>query len=221
MVASALMVSIRFSTRSRRLENTIVPPVTLTCSIVNASPALGGGRLGGRIGLRQRSRCSGRFSTGRTIDEFGDLRPARPHARQRHVGLDAAGGQAVVDVAVLRVLQRDVVQRDVERRPQADLGSAVDGEPVAGLALDPLLRSADVRKPEGMPITSSSAMTTITAAMAAPAIFSALISTFQTGQAASISAAPATGAAAQASLSRKRDSGSKQPKIFRGCRKVM
>ena len=33
-------------------------------------------------------------------------------------------------------------------------------------------------------------MTTITAAMAAPAIFSALISTFQTAQAASISATP-------------------------------
>ena len=42
-----------------------------------------------------------------------------------------------------------------------------------------------------MPITSSSAMTTITAAMAAPAIFSALMSTFQTGQTASNSAAPA------------------------------
>ena len=40
-----------------------------------------------------------------------------------------------------------------------------------------------------MPITSSSAMTTITAAMAAPAIFSALISTFQTAQTALISAA--------------------------------
>ena len=67
------------------------------------------------------------------------MRPAGPHARQRHLGLDAAGREAVVDVAVLRILQRHVVQRDVERRPQADPGAAVDGELVAGLALDPLL----------------------------------------------------------------------------------
>ncbi len=40
IVMSALMVSILFSTRSRRLENTIVPPVTLTCSIVKASPVI-------------------------------------------------------------------------------------------------------------------------------------------------------------------------------------
>ena len=137
---SALMVSIRFSTRSRRLENTIVPPVTLTCSIENASPALpAAGFAAAARRPSARSRCSGTFTHRADDDEFGDLRLAGPQARQRHVGLDAAGGQAVVDVAVLRILQRDVVQRDVERRPQADPGAAVDGEPVAGLALDPLL----------------------------------------------------------------------------------
>ena len=38
---------------------------------------------------------------------------------------------------------------------------------------------ACVMKPDGIPIISSSAMITITARMAAPAIFRALISTFQ------------------------------------------
>ena len=54
-----------------------------------------------------------------------------------------------------------------------------------------------------MPITSSSTMTTITAAMTAPAIFSAFISTFQTAQTALISVAQDAGATGQASLSRK------------------
>jgi hypothetical protein len=53
-----------------------------------------------------------------------------------------------------------------------------------------------------MPITSSSAMTTITAATTAPASFSAFISTFQTAQMALISVAR-DGATGQASLSRK------------------
>jgi hypothetical protein len=46
-------------------------------------------------------------------------------------------------------------------------------------------------------------MTTITAAMTAPAIFSAFISTFQTAQTALISVAQDAGATGQASLSRK------------------
>ena len=66
IVASALMVSMRFSTRSRRLENTTVPPVMLTCSMVAlAAPAPVDVALGG--GLAWRTRCSGRFRTGRTI----------------------------------------------------------------------------------------------------------------------------------------------------------
>ncbi len=44
---------------------------------------------------------------------------------------------------------------------------------------------AEVRKPEGIPMISSSASTTMTAAMAAPAILNALMTTFQAGQAAS------------------------------------
>ena len=100
---------------------------------------LGGGRLRGGIGLPQPLASQRQIHHRADDDEFGDMRPAGPHARQRHIGLDAAGREAVVDVAVLRILQRHVVQRDVERRPQADLGSAVDGELVAGLALDPLL----------------------------------------------------------------------------------
>src|SRR5688572_7762829 len=54
-----------------------------------------------------------------------------------------------------------------------------------------------------MPITSSSAMTTTTAPMAAPAIFSAFISTFQTARTAVISVARDLGATGQATLSRK------------------
>ena len=110
---------------------------------------LGGGRLRGGIGLPQPLALQRQIHHRADDDEFGDLRPARPHARQRHVGLDAAGREAVVDVAVLRILQRDVVQRDVERRPQADLGAAVDGELVAGLALDPRPRSAPSGSPRG------------------------------------------------------------------------
>jgi hypothetical protein len=48
----------------------------------------------------------------------------------------------------------------------------------------------DVMKLEGIPITSSSTTTAIKAATAAPAIFNALMSMFQTGQAASISTVP-------------------------------
>ena len=76
-------------------------------------------------------------------------------------------------------------------------------------------------KPEGMPITSSSAMMTITAPMAAPAIFNALISTFQAGQPASVSAAPDAVAAGQAKLIPETGPGSKQPKIFQGYCNVM
>ena len=92
-----------------------------------------------------RSRRSGKFTTGRMMTSSVILRLACPQAGERHVGLDAAGREAAVDVAVLRILQRDVVQRDVERWPQADLGAAIDGELVAGLALDPLL---DLRRQE-------------------------------------------------------------------------
>ena len=146
MVMSALMVSILFSTRSRRLENTTVPPVTLTCSIEKAAGALpAAGLLAGGLAFA-RSRCSGTFTTGRTISEFGDLRPAGPHARKRHVRLDAARpSRRLLMSRSFGILQRDVVQRDVERRPQADLGAAIDGELVAGLALDPLL---DLRRQE-------------------------------------------------------------------------
>ena len=137
---SALMASMRISTRSRRLEKTTVPPVTLTCSIetgIRGRPEEA--RLDGGLVSPMRSRCSGTFSTGRTITS--SVTSGRPDhsARQRHIGLDAADGEAVVDVAVLRLLQRDVAQGDVERRPKTDPGAAVDGELVAGLALDPLL----------------------------------------------------------------------------------
>ena len=70
-------------------------------------------------------------------DEFGDLRPARPHARKRDVGLDAGGGQAIAAVAVFRILQRDVVHRHVQRRPHPDPGGAGDAEAIAGVAFDP------------------------------------------------------------------------------------
>ena len=60
--------------------------------------------------------------------------------------------------------------------------------------------------PEGMPTISSSAIMTITAAMAAPAIFSALISTFQTGK---------------GKLTADQAAGSKKAKIIRWDCKVM
>ena len=145
MVMSALTVSILFSTRSRRLENTIVPPVTLMCSIEKASVALPAAGFEADWPPCSRSRRSGKFTTGRMMTSSVICGLPAHRLGERHVRLDAAGGEAAVDVAVLRILQRDVVQRDVERWPQADLGAAVDGELVAGLALDPLL---DLRRQE-------------------------------------------------------------------------
>ena len=142
---SALTVSILFSTRSRRLESTMVPPLTLMCSIEKASDGLPAAGFEGGLASLSRSRRSGKFATGRMIDELGDMRLAGPQAGERHLRLDACGREVAVDVAVLRMLQRDIVQRDVERWPQADPGAAIDGELVAGLALDPLL---DLRRQE-------------------------------------------------------------------------
>ena len=110
----------------------------------------GVGRLAGS-GLRRRIGLPHALAAQRQVhhraddNEFGDVWPAGPQAGERHVRLDACGREAAVDVAVLRILQRDIVQRDVERWPQADLGAAIDGELVAGLALDPLL---DLRRQE-------------------------------------------------------------------------
>jgi hypothetical protein len=59
----------------------------------------------------------------------------------------------------------------------------------------------EVRKEEGTPTIKSSAITTITAAMAAPAIFRVLISTFQT---------------ASSELTADQAAGSKEAKIIRG-----
>ena len=145
MVTSALTVSILFSTRSRRLESTMVPPVTLICSIEKASVALpaAGFEAGAGLPVALASQRQIRHRT--DDDELGDMRLAGPQAGERHVRLDACGREVAVDVAVLRMLQRDIVQRDVERRPQADPGAAIDGELVAGLALDPLL---DLRRQE-------------------------------------------------------------------------
>ncbi len=132
------MPSRRFSTRSRKLENTTVPSFTVTRSIVGAL-AIRRGR--GR--LRRCDHLPAAFAQQRHVenrlgdDEFGDLRAARPHARQRHVGLDLADGQAAAGVAVPGILQRDVVQRHVQRRPDADFRGARDRQPIAGLAFDP------------------------------------------------------------------------------------
>ncbi len=123
----------------------MVPPLTLMCSIEKASDGLPAAGFEGGLGSLSRSRRSGKFATGRMMTSSVILRLACPQAGERHVRLDACGREVAVDVAVLRILQRDVVQRDVERWPQADLGAAIDGELVAGLALDPLL---DLRRQE-------------------------------------------------------------------------
>ncbi len=57
----------------------------------------------------------------RMIDhKLGDVRMARPQARKREVGLNAAGGKAAAGVAVVRPFQCHVAHRDVERRPQPE-----------------------------------------------------------------------------------------------------
>ena len=64
---SALTVSILFSTRSRRLANTMVPPVTLMCSIEKASDVLPAAGFAGGLASLTRSRRSGKFATGRMM----------------------------------------------------------------------------------------------------------------------------------------------------------
>ena len=138
--ASALMPSMRFSTRSRRLENTTAPSVNrhaIDDGRIGVCLAWGGS-LPRRWNDRARTLAQQRDVQHRAGDrEFGDLRVARPQARKRHVSLDAADGQAVGAVAVLGVLQRDVVQRHIELRPHPDLGRACDRQPISGFALDP------------------------------------------------------------------------------------
>ena len=78
------MPSMRFSTRSRRLENTMVPSLTVTRSIENAvasaSPADAAGCDDGKGGAL-RSRRSGTLQDRTDDGEFGDLGLARPQAR--------------------------------------------------------------------------------------------------------------------------------------------
>ena len=183
-VTSALTVSILFSTRSRKLENTTVPPMMLTCSTEKESPVPAAAGLGAGLVVLHALALQRHVHDRTDDDEFGDLRAAGPHARQRHVGLDAAGGQAIADVAVLRILQRDVVQGDVERRPEADFGAAIDGELVAGFALDPFL---DLRRQEagGNADHQQQRDHGGHGSDGVAAIFNALISTFQTGRRAS------------------------------------
>jgi len=87
--------------------------------------------------------------------------------------MNAADGQAIGSLGVFRVLQRDVGQRHAELRPQADFGPARYRQPISGFALDPGL-DLDVRKPEGIPMISSRARTTMTAAVCGAWRFSVL-----------------------------------------------
>ena len=123
----------------------MVPPLTLMCSIEKASDDLPAAGFEAGAGLPVALASQRQIRHRADDDELGDMRLAGPQAGERHLRLDARGREVAVDVAVLRMLQRDIVQRDVERWPQADLGAAIDGELVAGLALDPLL---DLRRQE-------------------------------------------------------------------------
>ena len=147
--------------------------------------AVAGGRRGlasDGIGCALRSRSSGTFSTGRSMASSVIFGLARPQARQGDVGLQAVDGQAVAAVAVFRVLQRDVVQGHVaataRRRSgscrRSSAGSRSRARPAPGSP-----RSGS-RRESRSPAAARS--TTITAATAAPTIFKALMTTFQTGK---------------------------------------
>ena len=69
ITASALMPSMRLSTRSRRLENTMVPSVTVTRSIASA---FGVGFAGRRRRLGGRRRLRGAFAQQRDIQHRTD-----------------------------------------------------------------------------------------------------------------------------------------------------
>ena len=101
--------------------------------------AAGRGRPRGRSERRGAFAQQRHMQHGTGNDKFGDLRMARPDARQRHVGPHAADGQAAGVVALLRILQNDVVHRHVELRPHADPGRARNRQALAGLALHPRL----------------------------------------------------------------------------------
>ena len=130
------MPSMRLSTRSRRFENTTVPPLTITCSIANGS--LPPTALAGAVS-RTRSRCSGRFSTGRTITSSVIS------------GLPDQMLDSVTSASMLAAVRRLLMSRSLGSLSvtsfivtfsdghSAILAAAVDGELVAGLALDPFL----------------------------------------------------------------------------------
>ena len=137
---SALTASILFSTRSRRLENMIVPPLTLTCSIVKASVVLlAAGFVAAVPASLSRSRRSGKFTTGRMT------------TRSVIRGLPAHTLASVTSAWMLAAAKRLLMSRSFGscsvtsfsvmlscgHRPI--LAAAVDGELVAGLALDPRL----------------------------------------------------------------------------------
>src|SRR6516165_624612 len=75
-------------------------------------------------------------------------------------------------------------------------------------------------KPEGIPTTSSSTITTRMAAIAAPAILKTLMSTFQPGYTAYVRPGSHPPPGRTLSLSRKTRGGSKGSKIIRGAAKL-
>ena len=196
----------RFSTRSRRLENVTVPSVTVMRSIVGASEPAAfeaeAGLEGDGFGVAVRSRNSGTLRTGRTI-----------------ASSDISGRPDHTLPSVMSAWMRPTVRRLPASRSFG--GSSVtsfsvtfnDGhrpilvEP-AIVSRYPVSRStrswiAEVRKPEGIPTISSSAAITMTAAMAPPAIFKAFMSIFQTGSQRGVWPGRCSGGAFSSSLSRK------------------
>ena len=162
----------------------MAPSVTVTRSIAttvfaSASPEVAA-PLGDGIACTARSRSNGTVRTGRSTTS--SVISGRPD--HRLASLMSAWMlptvETIADVAVFRILQRDVVQRDVERRPETDLGRCPRSSagirsrarPAAGSP-----RSGNRRESRS---PAASPATTMMAATAAPVIFSALMSTFQT-----------------------------------------
>ena len=188
-VASALRPSTRFSTRSRRLENTIVASLTLMRSIAGAFELVSCAAVAGLdeagAGAVRRWRSSGTLRTGRTIASsvisgWPDHRLAsvmsawmRPTVR-RLVVSRLSGLSSVTSVSVTL---------SDGHRPTLVEPAIVSRYPVSRSTRCAM---AELKKPEGIPMTSSRAATTMMAAIAPPAIFKALmtnfLANFQAGQ---------------------------------------
>src|ERR1700723_1260262 len=177
----------RSSTRSRRLENTIVASLTLMRWIAGAfepgSPETAAGLDDAGRGAALRSRSSGTLRTGRRI--ASSVISGWPAHRLANV-------VSAWMLPTVRLVSRSLGLSSVTsvsvtlsdgHRPTLVEPATVSRYPVSRSTRSAV---AEFRRPEGIPATKSRATITMTTATAPPAIFRTLmtnfLATFKTGQ---------------------------------------